>query len=104
MLLQEIIQKIGSFTSLLSPIEWFTWFTYFVIIPMCSLFGWLALPFVVVAFITANIFGAIQLLLRAIYPSENDTENINGTVLPQASNEDIGKYDEQLNKVDDFDP
>ncbi|CAG8702339.1 4290_t:CDS:1, partial [Gigaspora rosea] len=26
------------------------------------------------------------------------------TTLPQASNEDIGKYDEQLNKVDDFDP
>ncbi|KAF0419062.1 His-Me finger endonuclease [Gigaspora margarita] len=104
----------GSFTSLLSPIEWFTWFTYFVILPTCSLFGWLALPFVVIAFIIANIFGTIQLLLRAIYPSENDTENINGMfvstrealriVLPQASNEDIGKYDEQLNKVDEFDP
>ncbi|CAG8729946.1 7665_t:CDS:2, partial [Racocetra persica] len=26
------------------------------------------------------------------------------TVLPQTSNEDIGKYDEQLNKVDNFDP
>ncbi|CAG8528946.1 14358_t:CDS:2 [Gigaspora margarita] len=114
MFLQEIIQKISSFTSLLSPIEWFTWFTYFVILPTCSLFGWLALPFVVIAFIIANIFGAIQLLLRAIYPSENDTENINGMfvstrealriILPQASNEDIGKYDEQLNKVDEFDP
>ncbi|CAG8614941.1 910_t:CDS:2 [Ambispora gerdemannii] len=99
------LQKIISFVSLLSPIEWFTWFTFVVILPMCSFFGWLALPFVVFAFIIANIFGIIQLLSKATYSLENDTgNNINETILPKVSEKDIEKYDKQLDKVDEFDP
>ncbi|CAG8652105.1 15051_t:CDS:2, partial [Funneliformis caledonium] len=122
MFLQKVIQKINSFLSLLLPIEWFAWFTYFVILPMTSLFGWLALPFVTLAFIVANVFGVVQLLLRAMTNNFKQTptdgtsgdDNINEmfvstrealmTILPQASEEDIGKYEKQISKVDILDP
>ncbi|RIA84667.1 hypothetical protein C1645_831924 [Glomus cerebriforme] len=118
MCLQEVIRKIVSFISLLSPIEWFTWFSYFLILPMCSLLGWLALPFVVVAFIIANIFGAIQLysrdeLMNDTFGISNDnnidemfvsTRKALETIFPQNSEKDIEKYEEQLSKIDNFDP
>ncbi|CAG8660126.1 9464_t:CDS:2, partial [Funneliformis caledonium] len=78
-----------------------------------------ALPFVLFAFIVANVFGIVRLLLTANYPPENDTginyspendignytdDDEEGTIFPKASNEDIGKYEKQLDEVDDNDP
>ncbi|CAI2187176.1 4562_t:CDS:2 [Funneliformis geosporum] len=79
-----------------------------------------ALPFVTIAFIVANVFGVIQLFLRSgsqpgAYPMNTSTDNkpiqdstsnlqdtpvpTNKaliTILSQASEDDIRKYDEQL--------
>ncbi|RIA80419.1 hypothetical protein C1645_745256 [Glomus cerebriforme] len=86
-----------------------------------------AVPFVFVAFIIANIFGAIWLLLRENARNVENIGNNKGnkqipmndnnineiflstrealkTILPQASNKDIEKYEEQLSKVNNFDP
>ncbi|CAG8623003.1 31210_t:CDS:2 [Gigaspora margarita] len=69
-----------------------------------DLFGTLGLTSFMSPHLTKNILDTMYDLEFFIDEMFVSTREALRTALPQASNEDIGKYDEQLNKVDNFDP
>ncbi|CAG8541121.1 16721_t:CDS:2, partial [Acaulospora morrowiae] len=84
-----------------------TWFTYTMIPPIWAFFGWLALPFTFFSSILAIVFGIIQLWKETplLHPTSFvSTHEALKTIFPQATNEEITKYEKQLSRVKNLDP
>ncbi|CAG8509218.1 17659_t:CDS:2 [Acaulospora morrowiae] len=104
------MEKVEMFFSTLS------WFTYATVPPVCAFFGWLAFPFAFFTSILAIVFGTVQLwkaISNLTNPLSNEMSEYSNfastnealkTIFSQASDEEIAKYEKQLDTVKIFDP